>query len=136
VTIQGQSVLQAAPVAGASVAISAAGTVLNSAPIQASGSADAAGSIKVRADEAVVQTRSAVLDASRAGGAAAAGGPGGTISVQAGERLFSSATMRANGEGASGSGGTIEVTAPKVTLAAAQLEASGAAGGGAVRVGR
>jgi hypothetical protein len=43
--------------------------------------------------------------------------------VQAGERLFSSATMRANGEGASGSGGTIEVTAPKVTLAAAQLEA-------------
>ena len=135
VAIQGQSVLQAAPVAGASVAISAAGRVLNSAPIQASGTAGASGSITVQAGEAVVQTTSAVLDASRAGGAAAAGGPGGTISVQAGERLFSSATMRANGEGASGSGGTIEVTAPKVTLAAAQLEASGAAGGGAVRVG-
>ncbi|MEY2644009.1 MAG: hypothetical protein RLZZ611_658, partial [Cyanobacteriota bacterium] len=128
VAIQGQSVLQAAPVAGASVAISAAGTVLNSALIRASAGA---GSITVQAGEAVVQTSSAVLDVSSAG----AGGPGGTISVQAGERLFSSATMRANGEGASGSGGTIEVTAPKVTLAAAQLQASGAAGGGAVRVG-
>ena len=74
VAIQGQSVLQAAPVAGSSVAISAAGTVLNSAPIQASGTGGAPGSITVQAGEAVVQTTSAVLDASSAG-------QGGTVSV-------------------------------------------------------
>jgi filamentous hemagglutinin family protein len=64
VEIQGQSVLQAAPVAGSSVAIHAAGTVLNSAPIQATGTAGAPGSITVQAGQAVVQTTSAVLDAS------------------------------------------------------------------------
>jgi filamentous hemagglutinin family protein len=128
VVIQGQSVLQAAPVAGASVEISAAGTVLNSAPIQASGSVDAAASITVRADEAVVQTASALLDAS-------SGGLRGTVSVQAGERLFSSASIFANGTGVGQAvGGTIEILAPSVTLVAAQLEASGPAGGGTVLV--
>lgn len=57
------------------------------------------------------------------------------MSVVAGERLFSSATIRTSAEGAAVLGGTIELTAAAVTLANAQLDASGSAGGGAVRVG-
>ena len=108
-----------------SVTLAAAGSILNSAPIMATGTAGAPGSISVQADLAVVQSASAVLDASSTG-------PAGTVSVEAGERLFSSASIVANGTGASGIGGTIELTAPSVTLAGAQLDASGAVGGGTI----
>ncbi|MBP6900314.1 MAG: filamentous hemagglutinin N-terminal domain-containing protein [Burkholderiaceae bacterium] len=83
-----------------------------------------AGQILLAADS-VVQTAQARLLAD--------GHSGGSIRIEAGQRLYSSATLSA--QGAQGQGGDIAVTADSLQLRAATLDASGASGGGRIRVG-
>lgn len=94
--------------------------LLQAAGIQAPG-----GRVEIQG-QSVLQN--APIDVSGASG-------GGTINLQAGTSLTSSATITATGTGPAAKGGTIELTAPTVTLAAAQVDASGSVGGGAIRVG-
>ncbi|MCP5199525.1 MAG: filamentous hemagglutinin N-terminal domain-containing protein [Gammaproteobacteria bacterium] len=83
------------------------------------------GAVEVATTVETLATSGARLDAS------ADSGPGGRVRVDAGDNLFSSATMTATGS----AGGRVEVFGDEITLAAANIDASGASGGGTVRVG-
>ncbi|MGE0482662.1 MAG: filamentous hemagglutinin N-terminal domain-containing protein [Gammaproteobacteria bacterium] len=85
----------------------------------------AGGTIEVDTAVEILATARARLDAS------AASGPGGQVTLDGGDNVFSSATLSATGS----VGGRVEVFGDEITLAAARLDASGTTAGGDVRVG-
>jgi filamentous hemagglutinin family protein len=119
--------IDASGASGGTVSIEA-GSVLQSARVDAKGSSGTGGAIEVKSSGSLVQTASAVLDAS---GTTA----GGSVTVQGtGEqRVFSSAAMAASAT--SGAGGEIKVLGNDIVLAGAKLDASGDSGGGKIMVG-
>ncbi len=128
---------------GGSVDIVAASAVLDFGSIRADGggsvtlkadrilqagaiSAKGGGNITLEAQTGVIQTESALLDVSSAGGA------GGTISADAGAgRLFSSAIMDATGI----TGGTVRLSGREIFLLHGQLDTSGRRNGGTILIG-
>lgn len=92
----------------------------------ASGSAGSGGKVSVNSSGAYVETQGALTNAS---GTTA----GGTVSIAAGNSIFTSGSTLATSSG--GQGGTITLTAPNVTLAESHYDASGATGGGTIQAG-
>ncbi|OIQ96540.1 heme/hemopexin-binding protein precursor [mine drainage metagenome] len=98
--------------------------ILGAGAIDASGAA-AGGTIAINATDAMIQTAGQSLAAD--GGT----GPGGKITLNAGNRLVSSASASAAGA----AGGKIGVFASDISLVGARLDASGDAGGGSILIG-
>ncbi|MBX9606883.1 MAG: filamentous hemagglutinin N-terminal domain-containing protein [Gammaproteobacteria bacterium] len=99
-------------------------SVLVDGDIAAAG-ATTGGAIVVKSNDATIATVNADLNASGGEGA------GGRVLVDGGDSVFSSATMRANGQ----RGGTVRVLGDDVALAAANISVAGENGGGKVRIG-
>jgi filamentous hemagglutinin family protein len=99
--------------------------ILDAGTSNADGAAGKAGDIKMLAHDAVIQTASANAHANGVT-------TGGSVHIQAGNRVYSSGSLSATGE----QGGTINVVSEdSVVLAAAQLNASGTQQGGVIHVG-
>ncbi|RAN48421.1 hypothetical protein RB25_11570 [Herbaspirillum rubrisubalbicans] len=84
------------------------------------------GSISVKATDALIQTSSANMQAS-----GDVGGVGGSISLDGGNSLFSSATLSTKGL----QGGLVSLLGQQVTLVASSVDVSGNAAGGNIRIG-
>ncbi|MBI2753527.1 MAG: filamentous hemagglutinin N-terminal domain-containing protein [Betaproteobacteria bacterium] len=128
VSISGDVVINAAQVdasgaTGGTVAVGAR-NYLGSGTISADGAFGGGGLITVAATGGIIQTSAELLSAKGSE-------QGGKITVGAGERIFSSATLDASG----GRGGEVHVLAPEIMLYGAAVDASGDAGGGTVLIG-
>jgi len=110
---------------GGSIAL-AARAVVDSGSSNANG--NNGGNISISASDALIQTAAATLQAN---GTTTASGSGGSITIDGGASLFSSAALSATGA----AGGNINVLGRQVTLAAANLDASGTTQGGTIRIG-
>ncbi len=83
------------------------------------------GTITILAEDHIEQTATSVISAD--------GAAGGDIRIDAGEGLYLSGTLRAEGD--VGTGGTIAITAPQTVVAGAQISVDGEAGGGTMLIG-
>ena len=114
--------------AGGSVTIETT-RYLGSGTVKVSGTAGDGGSVRILARDYLIQTSGESLSAN--GGVV---GQGGHISVQAAQRVFSSASLSAHGTGDGQRGGAITLLADEVMLYGANINASGE-GGGTVLIG-
>ena len=104
----------------------AARTLSSAGRLDATGATGAGGTIDIAAGGSVIETASALVDASGAT-------DGGGIRMAAARQVTTSGTLLA--EGGSGRGGRIDMTAPAVKLLSPRLSVAGAAGGGRLRIG-
>lgn len=94
--------------------------------LSADGSTGAGGNISITTQTALIQNAGSVVSAS------STGGNGGNITLDGGQRLYSSARMAASGS----AGGKIDLLGKDVILLAAQVDATGTQGqGGTIHVG-
>jgi len=117
--------LDASGITGGQVSVEAE-RISQHGTINAEGNGGNGGNIRLTASERIIQDASARLSVS-----ANTEGQGGQILVEAGDRVFSSGTLVANGD----QGGQIQVLAKDVLLLGAHIEANGTHGGGEVLIG-
>ena len=115
--------VEASGAAGGSIAV-AARNYLGAGTLRADGEAGNGGEVSVNATGRIIQTSAEQVSAKGTQ-------QGGSIVINAGERIFSSATLDASG----GRGGEVSMLAPEILLLAATIDASGASGGGTVLIG-